>query len=183
MFRGKYTRSDLVEYRFGVIAGQNTATIKSKNGESQDIIRGLMGGAVAQIVWPKGFAIQPELLYSQKGCVFTGSGLGYDIDYLEIPVKAMYRLHMAELKPFVFAGPYGAYAIKIAEYGERSNSAFTNEINKMDFGLAAGAGFDVWKVQLSIKYSWGLGQVAKETYPIRNNVFTISAAFFFHNRT
>jgi len=182
MFRGKYTTSDRIEYNLGIMAGQNSATIKSQKSNSQDIITGMIGGAAMQIVWPKGFVIQPEILYSQKGCLFSGSGLSYDIDYIEIPVKAMYRIHMAEVKPFFFAAPYGAYAIKSTENGERPNDdTFTNEINKMDFGIAAGAGFDVWKIQLAFKYSWGFGQVAKETYPIRNNVFTVSAAFFFYN--
>jgi len=181
VFRGKYTKSDLIEYNFGIIAGQNSATIKSQKGNSQDIIKGLMGGVAMQIVWPKGFVLQPEILYSQKGCLFSGSGFTYNIDYIEVPIKAMYRLHLAEVKPFFFAAPYGAYAIRITEYGDKPNDdVFSNHINILDFGVSAGAGFDVWKIQLSFKYSWGFTQVANETYPIRNNVFTVSAAFFFY---
>jgi len=177
--RGKFTATDLIEYRYGIVAGQNIATIKSKSGTSQDVINGWIGGLAFQVVWPKGFALQPEVLYSQKGCTISGSGYKYDIDYIEIPVKFMYRLHMAEVKPFAFAAPYGAYAIRIAENGNvTSNDAFTH-INKLDFGIGAGAGFDVWKIQLSFKYSWGFAQVANETYPIRNKVFTVSAGLFF----
>ena len=180
IFRGKFTVSDLVEYHYGIVAGQNVATIKSKQVSSQDVITGLMGGLALQVVWPKGFVIQPEILYSQKGCIFSGSGLKYDIDYLEIPVKLVYRLHMADVKPFVFAAPYGAYAIRVAQNGKvLSDDVFTNEINKFDFGIGAGAGFDVWKIQLSFKYSWGFAQVANESFSIRNQVFTISAGFLF----
>ena len=177
--RGKFTATDLIEYRYGIVGGQNIATIKSEKGTSQDIIPGWVGGIAAQIVWPKGFALQPEVLYSQKGATFSGSGLKYDIDYIEVPVKAMYRLHMAEVKPFVFAAPYGAYAIKIAENGNVGSNDGLNEIYKWDYGIGAGAGFDVWKIQLSFKYSWGFAQVANETFPIRNKVFTVSAGVFF----
>jgi len=181
MFRGKYTYSDQIEYRFGITAGQNSATIKSQKSNSQDIIKGLMGGVAMQVIWPKGFVIQPEILYSQKGCLFAGSGLSYGIDYIEVPIKAMYSLHLAQVKPFFFAAPYGAYVIKFTEKGDMPNEdVFSNQFNKLDFGISAGAGFDVWKIQLSFKYSWGIGQVAKETYPIRNNVFTVSAGFFFY---
>jgi len=163
-----------------VVAGQNIATIKSNQGSSQDVITGFVGGLALQVVWPKGFVIQPEVLYSQKGCTFSGTGVRYDIDYLEIPVKAMYRLHMAEVKPFVFAAPYGAYALKIAENGEViSDDIPSSGINKFDFGMGAGAGFDVWKIQVSFKYSWGFAQVANESFPIRNKVFTVSAGFLF----
>ena len=139
-----------------------------------------MGGVALQVVWPKGFALQPEVLYSQKGCMFAGSGLRYDIDYVEVPLKVMYRLHMAQVKPFGFVAPYGAYAIRLAENGNRtSNDVFSNQIQKWDYGVGAGAGFDVWKIQLSFKYTWGFAQVAKETFTIRNKVFTISAGFLF----
>ena len=178
--RSKFTVTDQIEYRYGVVAGQNIATVKSKKDTSQDVVTGWMGGLAMQIVWPKGFAVQPEVLYSQKGCMFKGSGKKYDIDYIEIPVKLMYRLHMAEIKPFAFVAPYGAYAIRVAENGTvSSNDVFSNQINKFDCGIGAGAGFDVWKIQLSFKYSWGFAQVANETFPIRNKVFTVSAGIFF----
>ena len=180
IFRGKFTTSDMIEYRFGVVAGQNIATIKSQKGDSQDIITGLVGGAVFQMVWPKGFALQPEVLYSQKGCIFTGEGLRYDIDYIEIPVKIMYRLHMSEVKPFAFVAPYGAYAIRLKEKGDIvGDDVYSNKINKLDYGIGAGAGFDVWKIQLSFKYSWGFARVIDETFPVRNKVFTLSAGLLF----
>jgi len=176
--RGKFTVSDQIEYRYGIVVGQNVATIKSKQGSSQDVITGLVGGLALQAAWPKGFVIQPEFLYSKKGCTFSGSGMRYDINYLEIPVKVMYRLHMAEVKPFIFAAPYGAYAIKISEVGDVASDDILL-INKLDYGIGAGAGFDVWKIQLSFKYSWGFAQVANEAFVIRNKVFTVSAGLFF----
>ena len=180
VFRGKFTVSDQIEYKYGIVAGRNAATINSEQGTSQDIISGLMGGLAFRVIYPKGFVIQPELLYSQKGCLFSESGVKYKVDYLEMPVRAMYRLHMAEVKPFVFVAPYWAYAIRIAEDGEvRGGDVLVNQIKKLDYGIGVGAGFDVWKVQLSFKYSWGFVPVTNEKYPIRNNVFTISAGFFF----
>ncbi len=180
IFRGKFTTSDQMEYHLGIVAGENIATIKSQKGASQDVITGLMGGLAFQVIWPKGFALQPEVLYSQKGCMFVGSGLRYDIDYIEVPVKVMYRLHMAQVKPFAFVAPYGAYAIRLSENGNMtSDDTFSSQINKWDYGIGAGAGFDVWKIQLSFKYTWGFAQVVNETFTIRNKVFTISAGFLF----
>jgi len=177
--RRKFTATDQIEYRYGILGGQNVATIKSKNGNSTDVIAGWMGGVAMQVVWPKGFAVQPEVLYSQKGCIFSGSGFKYDIDYIETPIKLMYRLHMAEVKPFVFACPYGAYAIRIAQDGHAQSNDIPDEIYKWDFGVGAGAGFDAWKFQLSFKYTWGFLQMANETFPIRNKVFTVALGLFF----
>ena len=180
IFRGKFTLADQIEYKYGIVAGRNVATINSEQGTSQDIITGLMGGLAVQVIYPKGFVIQPELLYSQKGCLFGGSGVKYNIGYVEMPVKAMYRLHMAEVKPFAFVAPYWAYAIRIVEDGDViSDDIPSNEINKLDYGIGVGAGFDVWKLQLSFRYSWGLAKITNETYNIRNKVFTVSAGLFF----
>jgi len=180
-FRGKFTVADQIDYKYGIMVGRNAATINSERGTSQDIINGLVGGFAFQVIYPKGFVIQPELLYSQKGCLFGGTGVKFNIGYIEMPVRAIYRLHMAEVKPFAFVAPYWAYAIRIVEDGDVmiSDNIPSNEINKLDFGIGAGAGFDVWKIQLSFKYSWGFAQVANETYPIRNKVFTVSGGFFF----
>ena len=181
VFRGKFTVADQIEYKYGIVAGRNTATINSEQGTSQDIISGLTGGLAFQVIYPKGFMIQPELLYSQKGCLFGSSGvIKYKIDYLEMPVRAIYRLHVSEVKPFAFIAPYGAYVINIAEEGEVSKDDYLkNQINKWDYGIGVGAGFDVWKIQISFKYSWGIAQVANETHVIRNKVFTVAAGFFF----
>ena len=178
--RGKSTVADQIEYHAGVVVGQNIATIKSRSGDSQDIILGIVAGVAGQVVWPKGFVLQPEILYSKKGCLFTGANVKYDVNYVEVPLKLMYRMQMAEVKPFGFIAPYGAYAVKLVENGETTNNDdfYSNQINKWDYGIGAGAGFDIWKIQLSFKYSWGFAQVIEEN-SVKNKVFTISAGFLF----
>ena len=178
--RAKYTSSDLLEYRFGIVAGQNVSTIKAKNEAMIDILPGVMAGVAAQIIWPMGFTLQPEVLYSKKGGMFSGSGLRYKIDYVEVPIRAMYRLNVAFVKPFAFVAPYGAYALGLTEEGEiYSDDTFSPLVKKFDYGVGAGAGFDVWRIQITFKYSWGFAQLVEETFNIRNKVFTAQVGVFF----
>jgi len=178
--RTKFTQGDLVEYRFGVVAGQNVTSIKSKGSSYQDAITRFAGGLAAQIIWPKGFTLQPEILYSQKGCIFAGSGAKFNVDYVEIPVKAMYRLQITDVKPFAFVSPYVAYAIKMAEEGKiTSNDDILDNIFKLDYGIGVGAGFDVWILQVSFRYSWGFAKVIDDEFSVRNKAFTVSAGIFF----
>ncbi len=179
VFRGKYTAADLIDIRYGIKGGENIATIKSNKGTSQDIITGWMGGVAVQVAWPKGFALQPEVLYSQKGCIIQGTNMKYHINYLEVPVNFMYRLNMAQIKPFVLVAPYGAYALKISEEADLVANSNKNIINKWDYGVGVGAGFDAWMVQLAFKYSWGFAKLVDNSDHIRNKTFTISAAVFF----
>lgn len=177
IFGVKNTAADQIEYYYGIIAGQNITTIKT-NSSSQDVITGWMAGLAMQVVWPQGFAVQPEILYSQKGCISDDPRIQYDMDYIEVPVKIKYRLYLADIKPFAFVSPYVAYAIKVKPQ-EDSIYADPDQLNKFDAGIGAGAGFDIWNVQLSFKYSWGFAQVLNEVTPLRNKVFTISLGFLF----
>ena len=183
MTRSKYSAADLVSYSFGIVGGQNISTINDNENSIMNIIPGFMGGVAAQVIWPKGFVVQPELLYSQKGCRFV-DGTQYGVDYLELPVKVKYRLQITDVKPFAFVAPYAAYAIRLVEKGEvLSDTPLSNQINKYDYGIGVGAGFDAWKnIQLSFKYSWGFAQVLNESFPVRNKVFTISAGIFINTK-
>ena len=172
----KFTSADQIEYHYGIVAGQNIATIKTPGTSSQDVITGWMVGAAMQVVWPQGLAVQPEILYSQKGCI-TEDRMQYGMDYIEVPVKIKYRLYLSDIKPFAFVSPYAAYAIRISPVGDASSDV--SQISKFDAGIGAGAGFDIWNVQLSFKYSWGFTQVLNELSPIRNKVFTISIGYLF----
>jgi len=173
----KNTAADQIEYHYGIVAGQNITTIKTPKTTSQDVITGWMVGLAMQVVRPDGFVFQPELLYSQKGCI-TEDRYQYNVDYVEVPVKLMYRLYLAEIKPFAFVSPYAAYAFKITPNGD-FNSNDSDQIYKFDAGIGVGAGFDIWKAQLSFRYSWGFTQVLNEVTPMRNKVFTISVGYLF----
>ena len=181
MTRAKFTDKDLIDYKFGVVFGKNISTIKAKNNNSlQDIINGYMGGAAMQIIWPKGFILQPAIVYSQKGCKFAGSGMNYHIDYLEIPVRAMYRLQMMDIKPFAFVMPYASYNLKLSTVGDLiPDDLISDKVNKYDYGFGAGAGFDIWKIQVSFQYSWGFAQIIDEAFKVNSKVFTLSAGVFF----
>ena len=177
----KFSKSDLVSYRVGLVFGQNISTINRKDESVFDVIPGLMGGVAAQIIWPKGYVIQPEILYSQKGCMFVGENLRYIIDYIEVPVKLKYRINLSDIKPFVFTVPYVAYAINMSTDGDgvKGKHDLSEDVNKFDFGYGFGAGFDVWRVQISFNYTYGLAQVTRDVIINRYKTFSISAGIFF----
>ena len=180
--RTKFTSSDLIDYRFGAIVGLNSATFNTKSDHITDVMFGITGGLAAQIIWPSGFVLQPAIMYSQKGCMLSGSGIVYTIDYVEIPAQLMYRLHISDIKPFAFVAPYGAYALGIKTEGDdgESEERFpTDMLNKLDYGVKLGAGFDVQGIQLTFGYSLGLGQVVNVPYSIRNSVFRVTVGVFF----
>src|SRR5687768_7106752 len=68
---------------------------------------GLQIGAVANFMISDMFAIQPEVLYVQKGYKFEEDDMSVvgKYNYLEVPVLAKLSLGTGQLKGFVTAGP------------------------------------------------------------------------------
>lgn len=181
MSRAKLSSTDCIDYKFGVVGGENVSSVSSKGSTYQEVISGITAGVAMQVIYPKGFVLQPEILYSQKGCAFGGSGIQYTVDYVEVPVKFKYRLNITDVKPFVYASPYAAYVISTGKnnFEYAPDDQISDRISKFDYGVGVGAGADFWRLQLCFKYAWGFAQVIDEDFPIHNKTFTISLGIFF----
>jgi len=156
-------------FDIGVKGGVNLATFRT-DVEDFDSRTGFNVGLFTRISAGP-LALQPELLYSQKGAAFSfdipefdgfasvegvgadqtfpGSSLDvtFQVDYLEIPILAVLDLPSGPLSPFLMAGP--ALGIKLNE--SVSVSGFDDdfidddedEVNSIDFGLVLGGGLNV----------------------------------------
>ncbi|MBC7364539.1 MAG: PorT family protein, partial [Candidatus Aminicenantes bacterium] len=88
--------------KFGVKGGITLANIKAVpdtfEGYKWENKMGLVGGVFAEVGLAKGFSLQPEVLYIQKGAkisVSEGEITGtvkFNVDYIEIPVLLKYNL-------------------------------------------------------------------------------------------
>lgn len=135
-------------------------------------------GLALQIELPMGFAVQPEVLYSQIGSSIEMPSTGTILDavlggktmslvqgVLEVPVNIQWGIKLGPIKPFVQFSPYVTYALSNGlkfKDGTSVNETLFNSDNmkKFNYGVGLGAGIQVWKVQISGRYKWGLGTVA-----------------------
>ena len=115
---------------------------------------GLVLGLVMPYEWDNGFALQPELLYAEKG---AGANLyeGYvdvdvtlNVNYIEIPLLAKYTFRRdSSFRPNIFAGPFFAYSLSSelkASVGIFSAGIdFSSLTHVTDWGAILGAGFAV----------------------------------------
>lgn len=73
---------------------------------------GLVGGAFANLAVARGFSVQPEVLYVQKGAKMSvpeeAATVNFIFDYIEIPLLLEYSFSKegSKLIPSVFAGPF-----------------------------------------------------------------------------
>lgn len=161
-----------------------------------------------------GFAIQPSILYQVKGATlnnvydFDGGlvphipvGLDTKVGYVEVPVQIQWGPDLLAFRPYVFAEPFVGFGVNtsgrfsIEDISLEDVNDFRNAaIQRLEYGVAAGLGFEFSRFQISGRYFWNMGSLYNETGAVNPvvqavrmayndnrhfNGFSISAAVFF----
>ncbi len=148
-----------LEIKGGInLANMRGAGLEDENGKKHDDQKAALGAVVGvglPIAVSEKFTIQPEVLFSQKGMsekYEEGNDWEketYRINYLAIPVLAKLTIPAGNITPSIYVGPEIGLALsaKSIEKGEEDGKSFEGEEeindkehNKIDFGIAMGAG-------------------------------------------
>jgi len=147
--------------RFGVKGGLNFNNLRdlSENvTESYDSRTGFHLGIMYQKKIPGiGLAVQPELMYMRTGVKNSGDGIY--TDNLILPVNLQLGLDLIMIRPYITVAPYVTYAIG---KGDGFTDTKWDDLNRFNYGIGAGVGIDIWKLQISGKYNWDLGPLSEE---------------------
>ncbi len=182
---------------FGIKGGFNfnsMSDVEFNSGIKSSIEKktGFHAGVLYKWDLPFGLALQPELLYSQKGgSVDVGRGeagapdLGdgeFTAHYLQLPVNIQWGLDLMLFRPFIMVSPYVNYLIS----NECSIKGLDWDVERFGYGIGIGAGLDIWRFQVTGKYNWDLGEVSEFTWDGlgtfkggKNRNFELSLAFIF----
>jgi hypothetical protein len=169
------------------------------DGPNPDRRTGLLFGGFALVeVEDAPVALQPELLYVQKGAssertVQTGINQTSTIEtttklgYVELPILVKGQIPASDaVKPTVFLGP--SFGINVGATqeqeggGQSSSSDISDNYNTFDIGLTTGVGgdFDVGDtgtVSVDFRYDFSLTDVADGPGEGRNQGFMVTAGF------
>lgn len=205
-----FTSTSVAQVRFGVKGGLNISSLTSydkvfRNKDLSEIIDikidnnkklGFNMGIFAQIEVPyTDFFIQPEVLFTNIGSkveekyntVIDGISLSHkdkhtmNLNYLQMPIYAGYKLNMGAANFIFGAGPYFSYAL----WG--SDDIFDNkEFGRFDAGLSAMVGIELDSYQISFGYDLGLVNIGKDkvwnnkkSSSLCNRDIKISFGYFF----
>ena len=171
---------------FGIRGGVNFANFNDIDGDTESRT-GLMGGIYTSFLIPNSpVAIQPEVLYTQKGAE-SGDNT-FELDYIEIPVLARFDfITDGGITPHVYFGPYLGFNVS-AEYDGNNDDdpifgdAETNiedQVNSTDVGVVVGGGLDFGRVNLGVRYGAGLTEVFEDGGSAKNGVFSVIAGIGF----
>ena len=112
---------------FGIKGGLNLSSANGDWAQGAESRSGMVAGGYLTLTLLPSFAIQPEILYSQKGYKLSGEidsvpWVGkYRINYLEIPMLAKFSFGIL-VKPYVLVGPY--FATRVGTSWERNGRRF-----------------------------------------------------------
>lgn len=190
---------------FGPEAGLNLSNVNWEyDGEKAEtkIKTGWKIGGIVNIPVYKNLYVQPGIFYSSKGfkmheqLVLGESNTTGALNYVEIPVNAMYRYGIGKKSAlFVTAGPYVAIATngKITEYVNGTGSSVTSgtfeddvefgkesgELKRLDYGANFGLGYETGMgLYFRAQYGLGLANISNENkMSVKNNVIQFSVGY------
>ena len=175
MFAVCYLNLMNAQVLFGIKGGFNYDNFllkDSKNELSISNSSGWQAGILLQVKIPEiGAGVQPELIYKVVNADVKDES--NSIHYFQVPVNLFKSFNLGVIRPFLEAGPYFGYAVQL------DGETFKHKINKFDWGIGLGAGVELSKLQLGARYSWGLQDVSKEEFELKNNIFSLSLAILF----
>lgn len=170
--------------QLGVKGGLNVANFNDTDA-SADSRAGIMAGLTYDFGVPMSpITIQPGVFYAQKGAKLSEGNVEATtkLDYIEIPVVAKFNfiLDNPMLTPHVYFGPYLGFNINAEQEvsgGENSGTVDIDDAVKgTDFGVVVGAGADITRFNVGVRYSAGLSDIAEDDSfdgDGKNGVFSI----------
>ncbi len=174
------TASAQILPKFGVKAGANFTTFN--NESTYEYKTGFTAGVFADLAFPVlPISIQPEILYSQYGTNIEDSDLKMNINYLQIPVLVKFGFPTPVVKPNVYFGPYYGRKLNANVKNSPLSSVFNDMINASDFGVVVGAGVNITKLRLDLRYTAGLTEVYDSNLNVdaKNGAFALTVGVAF----
>ena len=155
------------QVKFGPIAGVNLANIGGDESSENAMKIGFHVGGIVEISVNDNFMVAPGIIYSIKGAQDkTNSDFKVNLNYLEIPVNAKYKL---ESGLNFFAGPYIGILMSAKATDGTIDVDVKEFVQSTDIGVNIGLGFDLESgLGFSAQYGLGISNINKDFAGIPN---------------
>jgi hypothetical protein len=173
----------------GVKGGVSIATQQTEiNGErtSFDSRVGAVAGAFWTLPLGSRLDLQVEGLYTMKGArlSFRGIESTFALDYIEVPVLVRARFGSGRTRYYAAGGPSTAFRVRARMRtpfnGSVEERDVADQVEEVDFGIAAGGGVEIGRLVVDGRYTFGLTDVDTDTTSkTRNRAIAVTAGFRF----
>lgn len=166
--------------RLGIIAGGTFSQVRSSEDLHASNRTGTIFGASLQFPIGKAVALQPELLFLNKGSEFTSAtsvsgGGNLRLDYFEVPLLLRFDFSRGVVGPHTYVGPSVGFNVgcKISYRASNNSTGTSTDCNKdnfkpksLDYGLTVGGGVDFnlggIGATAGARYGIGLADIRKD---------------------
>jgi hypothetical protein len=179
--------------RIGITAGVNFATLRGADAEDTKPRVGIALGGAATLPLGSWLSLETGLAYSQQGAEVGGGddvSATLELPYLQIP--ALVRLTIptsaaARFTPYLVVGTAVGVnlgcRLSTTGRGESASvdcdAAGDTNVRTSDVSLVTGAGVDVGRLTLGLRYLYGLATIdgSRDAEELKNRVLSLSVGF------
>jgi hypothetical protein len=177
----------LPKVQVGIKGGVNLSSLSNSSGTfSADNRAGYLGG-----IWARfgalGFNFQPELYVTSKNVDINNSNTkvgSAKFTSIDVPLLLGGKIGAFGLGGRFYAGPLLSFAInKDNSFGSAVGGATRFDYKSSNFALTAGAGIDISKISIDLRYEAGLTKQnyfdGSTNYKTRVSLFNLSLGYAF----
>ncbi len=140
-------------------------------------------GATAMLKLPAHFAVQPSVNFEQSRSKHEDGSIAR-VNAINVPIAVEWGPDLGIIRPFVQAVPYVDFLLggDLSTLKDMGLEDFKNLKNTANFGIGLGGGIEVWRIQISARYNWGLGSMSKPNEILKSanrRGVTITLAYLF----
>jgi hypothetical protein len=158
----------LPSFQFGLKGGLNLAKFSTENTFSSDNKMGYFAGLWAR-VGAAGIHLQPELYYSEKNTTLkSNSGQVSDVKFssLDVPILVGTKIGAAGVGFRLNTGPVASFIINEQQsFDEAAANIFDGDFKGQAFAWQFGAGLDIGKLNVDLRYELALSKLNSTGYP------------------
>lgn len=123
--------------------------------ELRSNIAGWHAGISLLVKLPAFFAIQPAVQFehSNADIPYANGASRLNVNALNIPLAVQWGPDLGFCRIFAEAAPF----VDINLAAKVADTDIMESMKKAQFGMGAGLGLDIWRIQLKVRYNWGFG--------------------------
>ena len=172
----------LPSFQLGLKGGANLSKLSTENTFSSDNRAGYYAGLWARI-GAAGIHLQPEVYLSGKNSTLKRSGSGEENEVkftsMDVPILVGTKLGAAGIGLRLNTGPVVSFILNEEQsLGQAAGSAFSGDFKGQSFAWQFGAGLDISKIGIDLRYEQGLSKIGQNGYDdTKLSLFTLGLAF------
>lgn len=171
----------LPSFQFGLKGGANLSKLSTENTFSSDNRAGYYAGLWARF-GAAGIHLQPELYLSGKNTTLkasTGEENKVNFTSLDVPVLVGTKIGAAGVGIRLNTGPVVSFVLSDGQsFGNAASNIFKGDFKGQNVAWQFGAGLDIGKLGLDLRYETGLSKIGKDGYDdTKLSLFTFGLAY------